>query len=280
MTWQCDRADVTLMVILSISVLVANRSRGAEPPFLLPKEDDSVFRLEAFTSTSYFHFGKDGKYRRISRQHLFTCESDRGTWKQDATGRIELRSAVLVKELKSGPLRVPVRNIEQLEALRPLEKDIGAFLSADEKNSYSRREIERAWKYTYTWSLFESKVTFSAVEAAYFPENITKSHFRELLDAWKAYLKDDSKNRFYLVPVKHQNLVLLASDDYPFMANTQTPEKVREKADLFVERKVSPVFVYVLTGSDAALKEMKTRQPFIFYPELNRPESEEPLKYK
>ena len=268
------------LTILGVAATFPCLSRGGEPPFLLSKDHDTVFRLEAFTSTNYFHFGKDGKYRQIDREHLFTCESDRGTWKQDATGRIELRSAVLVKELKSGPLRVPVRNIEQLEALRPLEKDIGAFLSADEKNSYSRREIERAWKYTYTWSLFESKVTFSAVEAAYFPENITKSHFRELLDAWKAYLKDDSKNRFYLVPVKHQNLVLLASDDYPFMANTQTPEKVREKADLFVERKVSPVFVYVLTGSDAALKEMKTRQPFIFYPELNQRESDEPLKYK
>jgi len=280
MTRESEGIDVALVAALGVAMVVSGRARGAEPPFQLSRQHDSVFRLEAFTSTDYFHFGKDGKYREIAREHMFTEELDHGTWKQDATGQIELQSAVLLKELKSGPLRIPVRDVEQFAALRPLEKDVAAFLVANKKDTFTRNEIEGAWNYTYTWSLFESKITFSAVEVERTTKKVTRKQIGDLLKAWGAYLKSDAKNRFHFVPVEYHKFVLLASNDYPFMANADSPQKVTETADLFGRPKGEPAMVYVLTDSDAALKEMKTTHPFLFHPEMNQGRSGERAKDK
>jgi len=272
------------LAILGMVGTVPRFSHGGEPPFLLSKDHDTVFREERFTGTSYFHFGKDGKYREISREHMFIAEMDRGTWKQDATGRIELRSSIRVKEeVKSGPLRISVRDVEELEAFRPLEKDIGKFLATNQRDSYPRDEIERAWRYTYTWSLFDKTDTLSAVAVEDGVEKVTRKQLVELLDAWRAYLKDDTKNRFHFVPVRYHKFVLLASKDYPFLANAETPEKVKQVADAFggtAASQTPPALVYALVDSGPALQEMKTNQPFVFHPELNGVGSEKLLRYK
>lgn len=277
-------ALVGQLAILGMAATVSCFSYGGDAPFLLSKDHDTVFREEAFTATDYFHFGKDGKYRQINREHMFTAEMDRGTWKQDANGQIELRSSIRVKtELRTGPLCISVHDLEQLDALRPLEKDISTFLAADERDIYPKDEIEHAWMYTYTWSLFESKETFNAVEIEDGVEKVTRKQLAELLIAWRAYLKDDTKNRFHFVPVRYHKFVLLSSSDYPLLANAETPEKVKQVADTFGGAAASdtpPPLVYVLVDSGPALKEMKTNQPFIFYPEMNGVGGEKLLKYK
>lgn len=272
-----------LLVTLGMVGTVPQFSVGGEPPFLLSKDRDSVFRLEAFTSTDYFHFGKEGKYRQIDREHMFTAEMDRGTWKQEKTGQIELRSSILVKQLKRGPLSIPARNFEELEALRSLENDISRFLASDRRDSYPRDEIERAWRHTYTWSLFNETRTFNAVDVEDSVDMVTRKQVVALLDAWKAYQKDDTKNRFHFVPVRHHKFVLLASNDYPFLANAKTPEKVKQVADAFgvtAASETPPALVYALVDSGPALQEIKTNQPFVFYPELNGVGSEKLLRYK
>jgi hypothetical protein len=270
------------LVVLGTGTAVSAFSFGSEPPVLLPRDRDSVFRKEAFTATHYFHFGKDGKYRTISREHMFTAEMDRGTWKQEATGEIELRSSIRLKELKKGPMRIEVRDTEELDALRPLEKDIEKFLATDRSDFWPRERIESAWQYTYTCSLFDSTRTFSAVAVEQGVAKITRKQLVGLLDAWRAYLKDDTKNRFHIFPVRHHKFVLLVLKDYPFCANAETPEKVKEVADLFRPSdapETPPTMVYALVDSKSVLQEMKTKQPFIFYPQLNR-DGEEVLRYK
>lgn len=271
-----------LLAILGIGTMAPPFSLGGESPFLLSKDRDSVFRQEAFTSTDYFHFGKDGKYRQINREHMFTAEMDRGTWQQEATGEIELRSSIRVKELKKGPMRIEVRDVEELDALRPLEKDMEKFLATDKSDSWTREKIENAWRYTYTWSLFEERKTFNAVAIEQEVAKITRKQLVELLDAWRAYLKDDTKNRFHFLPVRYHDFVLLASEDYPFLANAETPDEVKETASHFHRSDASetpPAMVYVLVDSERVLQEMKTKQPFIFYPQMNQG-GEEVLRYK
>jgi hypothetical protein len=263
-------AVVGPLAALIIAATAPCFSFGDEPPFLFSKDHDSVFRLEAFTWSVYFHFGKDGTYRRITRHHLFVEEADRGTWKQDATGQIEVRSSIGAKtEVKSGPLRISVRDTEQLEALRPLEKDIGKFLAADKRDSYTRHEIERACKSV----AIKDRV-----------EKVTRKQLVELLDACKAYLKDDTKNRFHFVPIRYQKFVLLASSDCaPFGEYARTPDRVKQVADVFARMAqpgTPPSMVYVLVDTGPALQEMKTTQRFIFYPELNRCGNEEILRHK
>jgi hypothetical protein len=186
------------------------------------------------------------------------------------------------QELRSGPLRVSVRDVEELEALRPLEKDIGKFLAADKRDSYARGEIERAWKYTYTWSLFHSKDTLNAVAVEDGVERVTRKQLVELLSAWRDYLKDGTKNRFHFVAVRYHKFVLLASKDYPLMANAETPEKVGQVADAFggAAAETPPALVYALVEPGPALQEIKTTQPFIFHPELNGVGSDRLLRYK
>lgn len=279
MNGKCEVRAV-LLAIVGL-VLVHPGRTGAEPPLSqLPTERDSIFRLEGLTSTQYLHFQKNGRYRQIDREHMFTCEMDRGTWKQDTNGCIELQSAVLVKDLESGPLRISTRDVEQLEALRPLEKEIAEFLAANRNDSFAGKDVEVAWKYSYTWSLFESKIVFSAVDVEPETKMVTRKQLEELLEAWKAYLKSDEKNRFRFLPVKYHEFILLASNDYPFLANAGTPTEVCETADHFGGPHNSPAMVFVLVDDDAALKEMKTRQPFIFHPELNSDGEEKLLRYK
>lgn len=255
---------------------------GGDAPALLPKDRDNVFREEAFTSTGYFCFGKDGKYRQIDREHMFVAEMDRGTWKQDATGEIEVRSAILVRKFAKGPMSIDIRDVEELEALRPLEKDIEKFLATDKSDSWPREKIDNAWKYKYTWSLFDSKSTASAVAVKKGVAKITRKQLEELLDAWRAYLKDETKNRFHFQTVRYEKFVLLASKDWPFLANAKTPDEVKETAGTFGGSGASdtpPAMVYALVDSERTLKEMKTKQRFIFYPEMNQG-GDEVLRYK
>jgi hypothetical protein len=271
-----------LLAIFEIVAIIPSFSIGDEPPFLLPKDRDSIFRQKASSHTGYFHFAKDGSYQQIAREHLFTAEMDRGSWKQNATGEIELQSSIRLKELKKGPMRIEVRDIEKLEALLPLEKDIEEFLATDKSDSWPREKIESAWKCTYTTSLFKSTTTVKSVAVAKGVEKITRNELIELLDAWRAYLKDDERNHFHLLPVKYDRFVLLASEDYPFMANAKTPEEVKKTAILFrtdAAPELPPELVFVLVDSESVLQEMKTKQPFIFFPQFTRG-GEEVLRYK
>ena len=149
-----------------------------------------------------------------------------------------------------------------------MEKDIGRFLAADKRDSYSRDEIERAWKSV----AIKDRV-----------EKVTRRQLVELLDAWKAYLKDDTANRFHFVPIKYGKYVLLASSDRPpFGEYARTPERVKEIVDGFAHSAPSemPLMVYRLVDSGPAIEEMKTTQPFIYFPELNRRGNGETLKHK
>jgi hypothetical protein len=269
-----------LSVLLGLAMLAGSPSSGAEPAFKVPRDRDTVFRLEVSTATRHFHFGKDGNYQQVDREHMFTCESDRGKWRQDTGGRIVLESAIRRKQLECGPLRVLVRNVEELEAFGSLEKDIGAFLAADHRDSYPRHDVQRAWKYSYTWSLFESKMTVFPVEVEDRTETITRKQLSQLLEAWKAYLKSDAKNRFKLIPLKYHRFVLLTSEDYPCMANNRTPEEAMKTADMSGGPDNEPAMVYVLIDSEVGLKEMKTKQPFSSFPDMNRVGAETMLRYK
>ena len=75
---------------------------------------------------------------------------------------------------------------------------------------------------------------------------------------------------------------MLTSSNYPFV-HSKTPEDVIKKAELMSRRnnksESPPIMVYMLVDSDAAIQEMKTNQPFIFYPEMNGVMDNKVLKY-
>lgn len=73
----------------------------------------------------------------------------------------------------------------------------------------------------------------------------------------------------HFVPVSHRGFVLLASTDDPFMVDT-TPKDVKKTADRSFGENAPPAMVFVLTAFDEVEKEMRTTQPFIFFPELNQ----------
>lgn len=204
---------------------------------------------------------------------MFIAETDRGTWTQDATGEIELKSSIRMKKMKNGIFTISPHNIDEFKARDSLVRDIRTFLEADERTSYSPDEIESAWMYTFTWSLFHSTKTFKAVHVDEGVEMVTREQLVRLLDDWQAYLKDDTKNCFHFIPVRYDKYILLSSGDYP-LVNAETPEEAKKTAINFTraikaESESPPPLVYVLVESDSALEEMKTNQPFVFYPEMN-----------
>lgn len=271
-----------VLAIFGIVWIAPWLSFGSESPFLLPADKDSIFREEGLTSTRYFHFEKNGKYRMIVREHLFTAEMDRGTWKQDANGEIELCSSIRLKELKKGPLRIDVRDKENFEALRPLEKDIERFLDADKSDSWPREVIQSAWKYPYIRSLFNDTISLGALSVEKGVDKITRIQLVELLEAWKAYLKDDTRNRFHITPVRYETFVLLASGDHPLVSSAKTPDQVKKKASGFKDSnhpEKPPIMVYVLVDQEDILDEMKKKHPFLFYPAMTQG-GEEVLTYK
>jgi hypothetical protein len=250
---------VNLLILISVLgflLIAVQYGSGGEPPILLPKDRDSVFCLATGLHTEYLRFGKDGKYRCVTCRDIpGAFESDYGTWKQDAKGQIEVRSAVAYKDVRSGPLRVRGGDAERLRAFRPLAADIGRLLASDKRDSYGRKEIEGAWKYTYRCSFRKSETTASAVDVERGVEKVTRKQLGDLLEAWKAYLKDDAKDRFHLLMVKYRQFVLLASNDYPGMVNNETPEEARKSADLCGGKDGRPMLVFVLTDADEAPKE-------------------------
>ena len=104
------KAVVGSLATLIIAATGPCSSYSGESPFLLSKDHDTVFRYDGTTWTAYFHFGNDGKYRRITRHHVGITEDDRGTWKQNATGQIEVRSSKRAKTVvRSGPFHISAR---------------------------------------------------------------------------------------------------------------------------------------------------------------------------
>lgn len=233
------------LATLIIAATAPCSSCGGEPAFLLSKDHDSVFRLKATTFSAYFHLGKDGTYRRVTQHCGGKSNGDRGTWKQDVTGQIEVRSSIDAKmEVESGPLRISVGDTQELGALYALEKDIDTFLAADMRDSYLPDEIEGTWK---------------SVDVQDGVGKVTRKQLVELLNAWKAYLKHDAKNRSHFVTVRYGKFVLLASCDAPsFGEYAKAPQVVMHIADLSKRQVPSgspPLLVYVLVDSGGALQQ-------------------------
>ncbi len=69
---------------------------GEEPPkdavFKMPADRNLFFRSYCYTGSSYVEFARDGRYRRIEREHMFVEVVDTGTWTQSETGEITLKS--------------------------------------------------------------------------------------------------------------------------------------------------------------------------------------------
>lgn len=247
-------------------VVAAEVANSAEPILRLPTNHHTCFCCRAFTDTGYLVFRADGTFAHVSREHLGVILFDQGTWKQNCDGVIDLRSRLRLRSVQCGALSIRVERVDVFRALASLKADMTSFLAATKAASFSRKEIEKVWEYSYQPFPDSPELTsrFAAVTVAPSVESIPRRKLEELLAAWDAYLTDDEKNLRHATPITLQTGTFLVSQDDPLLRCASVAD-VKKSLDLWEADDIgSPYFVYVMIPYEQFLDEIKTPQPFLF----------------
>lgn len=243
--------------------------------FRLPQDRDTFFRERGITETDYLHFQKAGSYRRIVRAHMGVLTWDHGTWKQDASGVIVLRSKEQVKPVRCGPLTIAPGTVDCLKAFQPLKNDISQFLARDNRQVYPAKEIADAWQYPSP----RASVMMSAVKVDKETKSVTRAQLVALLSAWSKHVAGDVAEVAHVTALAHKDKVVLVWDEHDttFWFPDEKPKSFEEKLKRVRESlkreaetgKPQGPTLYTRIPQPEFETESRTTQPFLFYPEMN-----------
>ena len=96
----------------------------------VPPKTSLYFAKQGTSSADYFELRKDGKYRQIDVQHLFTEEWDHGRWKGRGSD-IFLHSRLRPVDIVTREFRIYVIDRAALKHLPRLRDKLAAFLGAN-----------------------------------------------------------------------------------------------------------------------------------------------------
>jgi hypothetical protein len=239
----------------------------AEESFVIFSSEQDIYlkKNNLLVSSSYIHFLPNGTYRRINREHLFTKEIDNGIWDQDESGLITMISNLRIRDIECAPLSVLTWHQEELEKLPDLILKIKAFLKNNIKSSFEWAEIEQIGN--------EEGEPAILVDMAYVMDNmpdekIPRESLKKLIYSIGEYLKSETRNHFYCVSWNYKGGMFLMLED----SVTSLPggmDEVKKVMDSLEGGEVPAGSMYFGIKKAAFEKEVKTTQPFIFYPELN-----------
>lgn len=202
---------------------------------------------DSMAHTRYLVFRPGGRYRETSSSHLCISETDRGSWKQSASGRIRMVSARKFHHVRAASLSVRITDKEDLARLKPLKSKISAFLAANTQKRFSADAIKALMQAKYP-----SGTLYSVIDVGSGTRKVSRRNLVKLHANIDKYLKNPEKNVFYGRPYTYRSFTFLI-----FEHAIATLDDIKEALD-----KRKRPFVYTAIDAKHFKHGSKRTQPF------------------
>jgi len=256
---RASRITVLMLCVILLGPVPICAQGNPDQPL---KARDVYFGSYTDVNSSYIHFRSDGTYTRIAREHMFTEESDRGTWSQDENEMISMRSEMHVRPIEAGSLTVHLMNFnpqveqQRIDDLPYLIADIKEYLATRTRMAFPPEEIEKI-------RVINDLNVISA--DAGFP--VDRGTLEDLIENIQDFIASEDKNLFRVTPMKHKDTTFLLwhNSEIPLNRNL---ERIKAAIDAAKPGEV-PNFIYVSIDEKTFDEETSKTQPFIHYPKMN-----------
>ena len=233
---------------------------GEEPTvFIIPKDADVFFKNYYYTGSEYFQFSTNGIYRQITREHMFTKESDHGTWSQNGSGELTLVSYEHYRNIECEPLSIFMWYTQAIERLPWVKEQIMDILTRSDMQTFTKEQIEGIEKYGYENCLSRVSVDFDV-------EHVRRDKLKELAGQIDRFLNDEERNHFHTTPMTYKGHTFLLWRDAETPVNRDLVGIVKSLDELKTED--SPAHIFTRIDGETFKEESGKTQEFIFYPEM------------
>ena len=250
-------------VIVLLTLLAAAPAPAAErpvfEPYHLDKSTTSTFTDNLVMGPDYYAFAGDGTYRKIARAHMGVFEMDTGTWTQDLSGELRLKSTERYENIVCGPVKIYVNREDVVESLSALAGKLRAFLNAHpDEDSFSRAEVERI-------SQHGGEASVARIYGVGNVKRVSRAELEALFPAMGTFFRAPRRVTQVAVPVRFDGQdVLIIRDQHArqqagsFADHIRTVPRGRVRHDFFTSIPL-----------ERFLEETQLRQPFMFHPQMN-----------
>lgn len=248
---------------------VSLAARAVENGFALSAKEDSFFKEEAFTGSSYVHFRTNGTYSRIAREHMFVEESDCGTWTQDSSGWVTMKSAMHYRNIEAGPLAIWTWHTNIAGRLPQIHAAIASLLRTNTSEHFDPDFVgERLVRLPSRGTNY-----YSPISLDFEAKQISRSQLSALLQAIEVFTNRTDNCHFHVAPMKYKDVTFLLWRGSETPLNRSLPQ-VKASIDRLKRDKggkeVLPL-VYTAIDKRTFADEADRTQEFIFHPEMNQP---------
>lgn len=188
-------------------------------------ENDKTYYFGSEWEHTYYEFGNDGAYRKISTEERSSGEADKGTWKQIKDGRIQLISEKRFHDLYSDILYIDVFTEKDLERVAQAKEILRAFLGREKRDEFTRHEIKNLMRYKT-----RGNVSRHVIGVAPRRSHITRAELEKSLADIDAYIDGEKKSVFYITPYLYQSKVLLAIP-HDLVDDSDDPARIQKHID-------------------------------------------------
>lgn len=257
------RPTMTWRIIVLLALLAAAPVFAAErpvfEPYHLDKSTTSTFTDNFVMGPNYYAFAGDGTYQKIARAHMGVFEMDTGTWTQDPSGELRLKSTERYENIVCGPVKIYVNREEVVESLPALAGKLRAFLNAHpDEDSFSRAEVERI-------SQYGGEASVARIYGVGNVKRVSRAELEALFPAMGTFVRAPRRVTQVAVPVRFDGQDVLIMRD----------QNARERTNSFADhirtlpRRRLRHRLFTSIPFDRFLEESQRRQPFMFHPQMN-----------
>jgi hypothetical protein len=266
-------STVWITATLYAVILATAATASATPPeeATNQKLDASAchfFMAPSHTNAEFLALLNNGTYLQINREHMFVAIMDQGQWAQDSSGVIELRSSKHRREVRSGPLSVPVWSDDTGEHLDNVRTALQDFLCDSEKDELTPQEVLKIYQYP---AMASPDFMLEGIQVDYrYKDMISRRQLEDLLAALDQYEKADDTNVFRVTPLEYRGVVFLEWSTDSIMGLEMDRQEAIAMLDSAREEGQSfPSFMSSNIDRETFLREAGITQPFTHYPEMN-----------
>jgi hypothetical protein len=261
---------IVMFLVVCCGLRVA--AQATERGLSLSTTEDSFFKEEVFTGSSYVHFRTNGTYSRIAREHLFVEESDRGTWTQDSTGWITMKSTMHYRNIEAPPLAIWTWHTNVAVLLPRIHATISGLLRTNNSAHFTSEFVgERLVRLPSRGTNF-----YSPIAVDFEAKQISRSQLTSLLQAIETFTNRTDNHHFHVAPMKYKKITFLLWRDEETRLNRNLQE-IRNSIDQLRmqegKKEVLPL-IYTSIDKETFSDEAGRTHEFIFHPEMNQPKKQ------
>lgn len=240
---------------------------SAEEGLILSTKEDNYFKKEAPTGSAYVHFRTNGTYRRIAREHMYVAENDRGTWIQDSTGLVTMKSAMHYRNIEARPLAIWTWHTNTAARLPQIHEAISAFLRTNNSEHFESDFIRNRLVQLPS----RGTNVYSPISPDPRENQTSRSNLVALLAAIEVFTNRTDNHHFHVTPMKYKEIRFLLWGDAETPINRDLPAIKNSIDQLQREEGRKDLVPYVYTGIDKKRfdDEAGRTQEFLFRPEMN-----------